>query len=71
MKWDRTKEPCSPVGGDNRVAADVDAFGFGLAAHFGKRGLVFLLLEDTTHSVLSGTLFFFSNCATMCLFFFF
>lgn len=61
-------EKCSPIGGDNGVAADVDAFGFGLAAHFGKRRLVLLLLEDTTHSVLFGTLFFSLNCATMCFF---
>lgn len=48
-----------PIGGDDRVAADVDAFGFGLAANFGEGRLVLLFLNDPTHSLLS--LYFFSH----------
>lgn len=41
-----------PIGGDDGVAADVDVFGFGLAANFGKGRLVLLFLKDSTHSLL-------------------
>lgn len=56
-KWNNNKERegglrGSPIGGDDGVAADVDVFGFGLAANFGKGRLVLLFLKDSTHSLL-------------------
>lgn len=42
----------SPIGGDDGVAPDVDMFGFGLPANFGKRRFVLLFLNNPTHSLL-------------------
>lgn len=38
-----------PVCGDDGVAFDVDAFGFGLLAHAVEGGFVLLLLEGACH----------------------
>lgn len=47
----------SPIGSDDGVAADVDAFGFGLAANFGKGRPVLLFLKNSAHSLLFVDLF--------------
>lgn len=49
----------SPIGSNDRVAADIDAFGFRLAVNFRKGRPVLLFLKDSTHSLLSLDFFFF------------